>query len=297
MRQFGADDGPTETDAHIHWRLTETDPLPVRPAGIGRPVYDPPSGEVVYFDETEELFIDYDDRVRVLVQVADGVVETGYRADDAEARALAVHPLFTIPLLELCKRRGRYPLHAACVALGSRGVVFPGGSGSGKSTLAIALLRAGYAFLSDDMVFLDQNGTRVMAFPDELDVTDETARMIPELAKFVGRATVPGRPKHNIRVEDAFAAEIVSECRAEALVLPRIANRDKSRLAPVDPDEVLLELAPNVLLTEPVSSQRHFDALGALARTVPCYRLETGRDLDAAVDCLRELFDPPTRFG
>jgi hypothetical protein len=287
LRQFARN----SIQVDIHWRFNSDGRLPSRPRGAGRPVYDPPRGEVVYFDATDELFIDYEDRVRVRVAAADGVVETGFRGDDAEARALASHPLFTIPLLELCKRRGRYPLHAACVARHGRGLVLPGGSGSGKSTLAIALLREGYAFLSDDMVFLAEGGTRVLAFPDELDVTDETARMVPELAGFVGRATAPGRPKHSVRVEEAFATQIDSECCAVALVVPRIANRAVSRLAPLGHDEALLELAPNVLLTESVSSQSHFDALAALARSVPCYRLETGCDLAAAVDCLRPLFD------
>ena len=277
--------------AAIHWHVGSDGRLPERPGGTGRPVYDPRLGEVVYFDATDELFIEYEDRVRVLVAAAAGVVTTGFRADDPEARALASHPLFTIPLLELCKRRGRYPLHAACVAHHGRGVVLPGASGSGKSTMAIALLRAGYSFLSDDMVFLAQGGTRVFAFPDELDVTDETARMFPELAGFVGRPTPPGLPKHKLRVEEAFATQIDSECVAVALVVPRVTNREASRLTPLGRDEALLELVPNVLLTEPESSQRHLDALGALARSVPCYRLETGRDLTAAVNCLRPVFD------
>jgi hypothetical protein len=287
LRQFARN----SIQVDIHWRIASDGRLPSRPRGAGRPVYDPPRGEVLYFDATDELFIDYEGRVRVLVAAAEGVVETGFRGDDDEARALASHPLFTIPLLELCKRRSRHPLHAACVARDGRGLVLPGGSGSGKSTLAIALLRAGCAFLSDDMVFLAEGGTRVLAFPDELDVTDETARMIPELAGLVGRATTPGRPKHSVRVEEAFATQIDSECRAVALVMPRITKRAASRLEPLGADEALLELAPNVLLTEPESSQSHFDALAALAGSVPCYRLETGRDLAAAVDCLRPLLD------
>ena len=64
----------------------------------------------------------------------------------------------------------------------------------------------------------------------------------------------------------------------------------------MDPAEALLELAPNVLLTEVRSSQAHLDALAELARTCACYRLETGRDFDALPGLLRglvtELFIP-----
>ena len=45
------------------------------------------------------------------------------------------------------------------------------------------------------------------------------------------------------------------------LVFPRVANTVKSVLLPMDRGEALLELAPNVLLTEARSSQAHLDAL------------------------------------
>jgi hypothetical protein len=45
-------------------------------------------------------------------------------------------------------------------------------------------------------------------------------------------------------------------------------------------DEALLELAPNVLLTEATSSRAHLEVLGSLARQCRCYRLEAGRDIE-----------------
>jgi hypothetical protein len=47
------------------------------------------------------------------------------------------------------------------------------------------------------------------------------------------------------------------------------------------PPEALLELAPNVLLTDLSSSQAHLDALTRLARQCACFRLYTGQDFDA----------------
>ena len=55
---------------------------------------------------------------------------------------LPSHPLFTLPFIEMLKRRGRYNVHAAGFALNGQGLLFPGSSGAGKSTLALALLRA-----------------------------------------------------------------------------------------------------------------------------------------------------------
>jgi len=67
---------------------------------------------------------------------------------------LATHPLLTIALVETMKRFGRFPLHAAGLARQGKGVLVPGASGSGKSTTSVALVRAGFDFLSDDTVFL-----------------------------------------------------------------------------------------------------------------------------------------------
>jgi hypothetical protein len=82
---------------------------------------------------------------------------------------------------------------------------------------------------------------------------------------------------------------VVWECEPGVLVFPRISGRRESVLEPIDPGEALLELVPNVLLTEPRSSQAHLDALAELARSSRCYRLATGTDLDATVELLREV--------
>jgi hypothetical protein len=66
-----------------------------------------------------------------------------------------------------------------------------------------------------------------------------------------------------VRAEEVYGAEVIWECLPEALVFPRVANRPKSILKPMDPGEALRELAPNVLLTEARSSQAHLDALAA----------------------------------
>jgi hypothetical protein len=57
----------------------------------------------------------------------------------------------------------------------------------------------------------------------------------------------------------------------------------------LSPGEALLELAPNVLLTEARSSQAHLDVLAELVERSDCYRLATGTDLQGAVELLGAL--------
>jgi hypothetical protein len=49
---------------------------------------------------------------------------------------------------------GVLPIHAACLAMGGRGVLIAGASGAGKSTLSVALAQAGFDFLADDWSYL-----------------------------------------------------------------------------------------------------------------------------------------------
>jgi hypothetical protein len=68
-----------------------------------------------------------------------------------------------------------------------------------------------------------------------------------------------------------------------------VSGTHDSVLTPFDKGAALLELAPNVLLTDPESSQAHLNALNRLVQDCACYRLDTGRCLTTAVAQLLEL--------
>ena len=258
------------------------------PQGKGRPVYDAPNAQIMYYEESDELFIDYLGAIRMLCRPSSGQIQSAIYLE--EGRTLAVHPLFTIPLIEVFKRHQRYALHAACVAIGDSGLLISGPSGSGKSTLSSALLRTGFDFLTDDMVFLDGQSNRVWGLPDQIDMTDFTASMFPETSGLVGHETLPCRDKHAVDSEYFFGKIPIASCRPVALVLPQISGEKKSHIEEMSPSLALRALAPNIFLTEPLSSQAHFDALAQLANEVPAFSMSTGTDLDDAVANLKAIF-------
>lgn len=262
-----------------------------RPVGRSRQISRPKTGEIIYFDESDQIYLDYAGRVRLLCEPGRGRASASIRESEAESLWFISHPLFTLPLLESLKRRGRFSMHAAGLCRGERCLLLPGDSGSGKSTLTVALVRAGFGFLSDDTVFLARGpeGLRVLAFPDEIDVTDQTASFFPELAHLPALPGIDGWPKRQVWPERVWGAEIVRDCSPAVLVFPRIAHTDRSTITPLDRAEALFELASNVCLTEVRSSQAHLDILAELVREHGCYRLETGRDLERVPDLLREL--------
>jgi hypothetical protein len=254
----------------------------------GRPVYEPPAGEVLFDDDADRIWIGLGPDRRAVCEPARGRARLWARHGSGEDAWLLSHPLFTLPLVEMLKRRRLWALHAAGLQWKGRTVVLAGASGAGKSTLAIALARSGFAFLGDDTLFLAP-GLRLLAFPDEVDLTDETAAFFPELAALRAEPRREGWRKRRLRAEETYGAPLAGEVAPGLLIFPRISGRAESTLSSLDPGEALIELASNVLLTEPASSQAHLDALAALAAASSCWRLETGRDLDGAARLLREL--------
>jgi hypothetical protein len=272
------------------------------PDGALRDIYDAPEGSVGYDDASDELYVFYGQRVIFRCRPAAGRIEMAIVSEDFADALFATQLLLTIGIFETFKRFGRFPLHAGALARQGRGVLLPGTSGAGKSTTTVALVRAGFDFLGDDTVFLSSpsksaslgsESTDIIAtgFPDQVDVSEHTAGMVPELHYLLEEPLLPGRYKHSLRVEDVFGTRIVESCRPALVVFLQVVSGQKSRTVPVDSSGALRGLLPNVLLTEPTSSQAHLDMLGRLARTVPAFTLLAGSDLDGVASCLSQLLE------
>ncbi len=262
-----------------------------KPPGRAKTFYHLESGEASYFEAEDQIYLCCEDRVRVLCNPGLGNAWFSVLDPEIDNLWLASHLLLTICLMEILKRRGFYSLHAGGFSANGKCLLIPGTSGAGKSTLTVASLRANFDYMSDDMVFLVDrpDGFRVLAFPEAVDISDQTARFFPELSFLLSVPKRPGWRKRQIHPTQVYAAKVAPEARPGAIVIPRIANAETSVVSKMDPDDAFLELAPNVLLTEASSCRAHLAALSQLVTSTPCYRLETGRDFDRLSIQFREL--------
>jgi len=262
-----------------------------KPQGQGLTFYELPSGEALYFGAGDQLYLSFRDGVRALSRPGLGCASFSVVESEPVNLFLASHLMFTIVLVEMLKRLGCYSMHAAAFSKGGRAILLPGTSGAGKSTLAITLLRSGFGYLSDDMVFLRRgsDGLGVLGFPEDIDVSDQTIGFFPEL-NFLGLAPKNhGWPKRQVRADEVYKVESVPEAKPGAIVIPQITRRETSAVRPISADEALLEMVSNVLLTEVRSCQSDLDLLTELVRQTPCYRLETGHDFERIPGLLGEL--------
>ncbi len=262
-----------------------------RPRGDGRPFYEMPRGDACHFRETDEIYLSFGDGVRALWKLASGRVLLSTVESEPRNLFVASHLVLTVLLVEILKRRGWYSLHAAAFSEKGKAILIPGTSGVGKSTLSVALLRANFDYLTDDMVFLRRGPDGVVAqgLVEDVDVSDQTIRFFPELHFLLKSSKNDGFLKKQVRVEEVYATKVVAEAHPKAIILPRISGKETSVITQIGSDEALLEIVPNVLLTEARACQGHLGILAELVKQTACYRLDTGQDFDRIPVLLRGL--------
>ena len=209
-----------------------------------------------------------------------------YTGDDAGAAAHALQDVASYALS--AGSTGGLLLHAAAVALNGRGVVLPGKTGSGKTTLTAHLVRRGYQYLTDELVFLREGGLAMRGCPRPLNV------------KPSGRAAVDAEgwerldsPSATLVLPPAAQLSAGVEPSLAAVVFPRFREGAESRLTPLKAGERGLRLMA-VLLNARNLDEHGFPAVAELARITPGYELIYG-DVREAGELVTALLagEPP----
>jgi hypothetical protein len=88
------------------------------------------------------------------------------------------------------------PIHAACVAIGGRGVLLCGDSGAGKTSLSYACACAGWQFISDDSIYLlhNETGSQVLGNCHQVRFRPSAAELFPEISGAEIAPRMSGKP-------------------------------------------------------------------------------------------------------
>ena len=219
-------------------------------------------------------------------KAGDFLVETDRIAVDVSAARLDLAELrFLGPVLSYWfEQRGLPTLHASAVATGGRGIAFISRHGGGKSGLAAAMVRAGCALLTDDLLVLENREDRWEARPSYPEM-----RMWPdEAAHFVGsHESLPlvqsDSEKRRVAIGEAGDVGFGSFHDASApLAAIYLASRRPEgeggvEIQPVPRSEALIELirhsfSPRLVEAAGLQPSR-LDRLSRLVRQVPVRRL------------------------
>jgi hypothetical protein len=200
-----------------------------------------------------------------------------------------VGPHASLPLLTIIDwwlaERDLHCIHAAAVGLESGGVLLAGRGGSGKSTTALACLRSPLRYVGDDYCVLSVDGApHVHALYSSAKLArSELERLAP------GAPPAPCDDKDVVFLHRAFGEKLLPGFPIRAVLAPRITGRARTTLADISPGEAMKALAPSSLFQLSGARQRRLHAIASLVRTVPCYRLDLGTDLDAIPGVIHDL--------
>jgi hypothetical protein len=192
-------------------------------------------------------------------------------------------------------------VHASAVEYGGRGILFSGPSESGKSTMAYACARRGFRVVSDDVVYLRNEGNELAAWgrPWRLRLMPGALELFPELAAKRPEMHTTGDPELlELEVESLLPGRISARC-IPAVVLFLDRSKEAPSSVPISEERALELLGRDLMYDEPAIVERHRTNWRRLARN-GAWILRGAWQPDDAVDLVKshlasmKSVEPPT---
>jgi hypothetical protein len=251
---------------------------------------------------TSERIVLYHEDATVDLQPQTGVAEAAIPPDWLASGAdrwtgSPLASLVAISLAILLRAQDWFPLHAAGLAHGGRGVLLTARSGSGKSTAALSLVRNGWGYVSDDTVLLRSEGDWVNAysFRRNFCADPSLAAHFPELDGPEWPPALSNASKWEVDPSQIYPGQATAMCTPHLIVLPTLADRSESRVEPVGTKSALEQLLNQggfFLTPGSDAADRHLTVLRRLLDQSSTYRLHAGQDVLGASHALHDLLAP-----
>ncbi|MEX2556720.1 MAG: hypothetical protein WEB06_13980 [Actinomycetota bacterium] len=185
-------------------------------------------------------------------------------------------------------------VHAGVVvAPDGNAVVLPATSGGGKTTLTAGLVRAGFDFLSDEMMAIDPVSLRVLPVPRSLFMKPGTFEAlgvqppdVSEAARLLLDGTWPVTP------DDLRPGSLGGPAPVRTVIAPTYRPGSETRIERVSRAAGLSDLAGQAFNLEMFGGAAGIELLAEVVRPASCYRLAVGR-LDEAVAAVSEAAAAP----
>lgn len=197
----------------------------------------------------------------------------------------AISSFWMAVLISLLQSRETYMIHAAGLSTpDGEGVIFVAASGSGKSTLTLGLIRGGWAYLSDDILFLRPSASSIEAFAGR-----RTFYVVKERADEYkgwpfGESNCPdreGNPRQEILVHQRYPTQFQGRTRPGVVIIPTIVRQPHSRLIRLNRGAAIKDLLreSSIGLTGRGILPGQLAVISRLVGQCQIFRLEAGEDL------------------
>jgi len=239
------------------------------------------------FANGEEHFLDIDES-RVAVYPAATRLICVWLGTTAHAR----HPVAIINTLSYAvqaalRRCGLYVLHAAGALEPESGVslVVVGNSNSGKSSLTIRLAKAGWRYLSDDMLVLGENSGAIEAWAlrriFSVSASSLAGCHLDGIEEALGSPVNSDSSKRRLEPSITFPGSFVESCQPRVLLFPTLTGETQSSVAKISTGEAMARLIRQCPWAsyDASTGREHLRVLALLAKQSVSYKLSAGRDL------------------
>ncbi len=225
------------------------------------------------------VYIDYDNGSARAVRAADSGINPHY------ADIIFAYNSLTSMLHEAAF----YDIHASCVRVGEKGVLFTGHSGRGKSSAGYALARQGHPILSDEKVLLYKRGSYfALTLSDVIKLSKQAMDdFFPEL--------LTEAPLFELTGEFCFKAgrlkgfQHINMTPVHCLFIMEQTGEKTSRVEMISPARVVGEFLPVTLKTyDQDNLHDKFDFLMEFLDNLQCYRVYFGTDMDRFAAVIEE---------
>jgi hypothetical protein len=172
---------------------------------------------------------------------------------------------------------GRFVLlHAAAASLGGVAVVLPGDPEAGKTTLVAGLVRAGFAYLTDEATAIDPETLQIIPYPKPLSIDRGAWSVLADLAPASGDALARYcTDQWRIRPESFRPDAVGSPVVPKLVIFPEYRPDAATLVEPVARSEALLGLLRSTFSFHD-AARRNVEVLGRTLAGARCYRLRSG---------------------
>jgi hypothetical protein len=172
-------------------------------------------------------------------------------------------------------------------------VLLGGAGGTGKSTTTLACLLAGFSVLGDDYVGLlgEASGSFTgLSLYSTARLHADHLQRFPALVPFASPIMDVRERKPHLLLARMATAQLMARVPIRTILLPRVIDREQTRLRPCTKRDALWTMAPTcVLKIEPANDLHALARLRRLIDSVPCYWLELGRNLESIPACVDDV--------
>lgn len=267
---------------HCTVKIFYGDPPPLPP---GSQTFEVPRGQC--YANGDEHFLDIDESRIVVYPATDRLVCVWLGSTEHARHPVAIVNTLSYAVQAALRRGGLYMLHAAGVVepQTGAGTIVVGNSNSGKSSLTIRLAGAGWRYLSDDMLVLDEDDGMVEAWALRRIFSVSPASFassgLSETDAALGAPVNSDPGKRKLEPRIAFPDSFVESCRPRVLLFPTLTGEATSRVEKLSSGQAMARLIRQCPWAsyDAGTAREHLRVLGLMAKQSISYSLDAGLDL------------------